>query len=155
VTRDDQESRFTRDLYPGYSFTPDNQAFIISYGGKIHRVAVPSGQVADIPFTAKVDQQLGPMVHLPHPGRHRQCAGAPDPQRVAFAGRSAAGVQRARPLVRRGSAQRHAAAADERGREGAGAGVVADGQSLAYVTWTDQGGTLNKIRATPAAGPCA
>jgi hypothetical protein len=57
VTRDDQESRFTRDLYPGYSFTPDNQALIVSFGGKIHRVAVPSGQVTEIPFTAKVDQQ--------------------------------------------------------------------------------------------------
>src|SRR6266516_1788096 len=54
VTRDDEESRFTRDLYPGFSFTPDNQAIIVSYGGKIHRVAVPSGQVTDIPFTAKV-----------------------------------------------------------------------------------------------------
>src|SRR6266851_2120105 len=65
VTRDDQESRFTRDLYPGYAFTPDNQAIIVAYGGKVHRVAVPSGQVTDIAFTAKVDQQMGPMVHLP------------------------------------------------------------------------------------------
>ena len=64
ATRDDQESRFTRDLYPGASFTPDNQALILSYGGKIHRVAVPSGQATDIPFTAKVDQQLGAALRL-------------------------------------------------------------------------------------------
>src|SRR5882762_6025299 len=97
VTRDDQESRFTRDLYPGYSFTPDNQAIVVSYGGKIHRVAVPSGQATDLPFTAKVDQQLGPMVHLP--------AWSPD------------------------------------------------GQWLAYVTWTDEGGTLNKIKADGPSRP--
>src|SRR6267143_2189361 len=92
VTRDDQESRFTRDLYPGYSFTPDNQALIISYGGKIHRVAVPSGQVADISFTAKVDQQLGPMVHLPiriDTGnvlvrQIRNASPSPDGRRLAF-----------------------------------------------------------------------
>ncbi|HEX9611475.1 MAG TPA: amidohydrolase, partial [Gemmatimonadales bacterium] len=46
VTRDDQESRFTRDLYPGASFTPDGRALIVSFGGKIHRVEVPSGRVS-------------------------------------------------------------------------------------------------------------
>jgi len=78
---------------------------------------VPSGQVADIPFTAKVDQQLGPMVHLPIRVDTGKCAGAPDPQRVAFAdGRRLAFSALDRlyvmdlPTARRG--------ADERGREG-------------------------------------
>src|SRR2546428_12842611 len=59
VTRDDEESRFTRDLYPGFSFTPDNQAIIVSYGGKIHRVALPPGPGAEISFTPKVHLPLG------------------------------------------------------------------------------------------------
>src|SRR5256885_16123895 len=63
VTRDDQESRFTRDLYPGYSFTPDNQAIIVSYGGKVHRVALPSRQGTELSFSAQMEQPpraLGP-----------------------------------------------------------------------------------------------
>src|SRR5258708_7707633 len=34
VQSDDQESRFTRDLMPGSSFTPDSKALVVSYGGK-------------------------------------------------------------------------------------------------------------------------
>src|SRR5439155_19304335 len=92
VTRDYPESRFTRDLIPAYGFTPNNRAIVVSYGGKIHRVAVPSGQVTDIPFTAKVDQQLGPMVHLPIRvdtaqvlvRQIRNASPSPDGKRIAF-----------------------------------------------------------------------
>src|SRR5882762_7752197 len=64
VTRDDAESRFTRDVYPGSAFTPDSKAIITSYGGKIWRVDVPTGQATNIPFTAKVSQDLGPLVRF-------------------------------------------------------------------------------------------
>ena len=60
VQRDDQESAATRDVLPGYSFTPDSRDVIVSYGGKIHRVQVSTGEASDIPFTAKVSQELGP-----------------------------------------------------------------------------------------------
>ncbi|HKC81299.1 MAG TPA: amidohydrolase family protein, partial [Gemmatimonadaceae bacterium] len=153
VTRDDQESRFTRDLYPGYSFTPDNQALIISYGGKIHRVAVPSGQVADIPFTAKVDQQLGPMVHLPirvDTGnvlvrQIRNASPSPDGRRLAFSA-----LDRLYVMDLPNGAPRRLTNEDVKEQVPAWS---PDGQSLAYVTWTDQGGTLNKIRATPGSRP--
>jgi len=153
VTRDDQESRFTRDLYPGYSFTPDNQALIISYGGKIHRVAVPSGQVADIPFTAKVDQQLGPMVHLPirvDTGnvlvrQIRNASPSPDGRRLAFSA-----LDRLYVMDLPNGTPRRLTNEDVKEQVPAWS---PDGQSLAYVTWTDQGGTLNKIRATPGSRP--
>jgi len=153
VTRDDQESRFTRDLYPGYSFTPDNQALIISYGGKIHRVAVPSGQVADIPFTAKVDQQLGPMVHLPirvDTGnvlvrQIRNASPSPDGRRLAFSA-----LDRLYVVDLPNGMPRRLTNEDVKEQVPAWS---PDGQSLAYVTWTDQGGTLNKIRATPGSRP--
>src|SRR5437867_7653577 len=64
VQRDDQESRFTRDLMPGSSFTPVSKALVVSYGGKIWRVDVPSGQASPIPFTAHVHQDLGPLVRF-------------------------------------------------------------------------------------------
>jgi Tol biopolymer transport system component len=153
VTRDDQESRFTRDLYPGYSFTPDNQAIIISYGGKIHRVAVPSGQVTEISFTAKVDQQLGPMVHLPirvDTGmvlvrQIRNASPSPDGRRLAFSALDRLYVMD----LPSGTPRR---LTNDTVKEQVPAWSP-DGQWLAYVTWTDQGGTLNKIRADGRSRP--
>ncbi|PYP07481.1 MAG: amidohydrolase, partial [Gemmatimonadetes bacterium] len=144
VTRDDQESRFTRDLYPGYSFTPDNQAIIVSYGGKIHRVAVPSGQVTDIPFTAKVDQQLGPMVHLPIRvdtaqvlvRQIRNASPSPDGKRIAFSALDRLYVMD----LPNGTPRR---LTNDTVKEQVPAWSP-DGLWLAYVTWTDVGGTLNK-----------
>ena len=153
VTRDDQESRFTRDLYPGFSFTPDNQAIIVSFGGKIHRVAVPSGQVTEIPFTAKVDQPLGPMVHFPirvdtGPVLVRQIRNAspsPDGRRVAFSA-----LDRLYVMDLPSGTPRRLTSDTVKEQVPAWS---PDGQWLAYVTWTDQGGTLNKIRADGRSRP--
>jgi len=60
ITRDDQESRATRDLLPAYSFTPDGSAIITTSGGKIERIALADGTRTDIPFTAKVNIDVGP-----------------------------------------------------------------------------------------------
>jgi len=153
VTRDDQESRFTRDLYPGYAFTPDNQAIIVSYAGKVHRVAVPSGQVTDIAFTAKVDQQMGPMVHLPirvDTGsvlvrQIRNATPSPDGRRLAFSA-----LDRLYVMDLPNGAPRRLT--NDSVKEQVPAWSP-DGQWLAYVTWTDAGGTLNKIRADGRSRP--
>jgi Tol biopolymer transport system component len=147
VTRDDQESRFTRDLYPGFSFTPDNQAIIVSFGGKIQRVAVPSGQVTDIPFTAKVEQQLGPSVQKSirvDTGQVlvrqiRNASPSPDGRRLAFSA-----LDRLYVMDLPGGTPRRLTTDTVKEQVPAWS---PDGQWLAYVTWTDQGGTLNKIRA--------
>src|SRR5215469_6908574 len=60
VQRDDQESRATRDLLPGYAFTPDGKEVVVCYGGKIHRVQVLSGESTVVPFQAHVSLDLGP-----------------------------------------------------------------------------------------------
>ena len=60
IQRDEQESRYTRDLLPGYAFTPDSLAVVYSYEGGIRRVAIASGEITSIPFTADVEQELGP-----------------------------------------------------------------------------------------------
>ena len=153
VTRDDQESRFTRDLYPGYSFTPDNQALIVSFNGKIHRVAVPSGQVTEIPFTARVEQQLGPTVHKPirvDSGQVlvrqiRNASPSPDGRRLAFSALDRLYVMD----LPNGTPRR---LTSDTIKEQVPAWSP-DGQWLAYVTWTDQGGTLNKIRADGRSRP--
>ena len=92
VQRDDQESRFTRDLMPGSAFTPDSKALVVSYGGKIWRVDVPSGRVTPIPFTAHVHQDLGPLVRFDTRvdtgdivvKQIRDAAPSPDGRRLAF-----------------------------------------------------------------------
>jgi len=60
ITRDDQESRATRDMLPAYSFTPDGSAVILTSGGKIERIALADGTRTGIPFTAKVKIDVGP-----------------------------------------------------------------------------------------------
>jgi Tol biopolymer transport system component len=92
VTRDDQESASTRDLMPGSSFTPDSKALITSFDGGIWRVEVPSGEATRIPFSAKVEQKLGPKLQFEYPVdegpvqarqiRHPQLS--PDGKRLAF-----------------------------------------------------------------------
>lgn len=64
VQRDDMESRGSRDLLPGYSFTPDNKSIIISYGGKLHKVDVSNGKEKEIKFNLDIDLEMGPRVHF-------------------------------------------------------------------------------------------
>jgi Tol biopolymer transport system component len=152
VTRDDQESRFTRDLYPGASFTPDGQALIVSYTGKIWRVAVPSGQATAIPFAAQVEQQLGPMVHTPirvDTGeilvrQIRNASPSPDGRRLAFSA-----LDRLYVMDLPGGTPRRLSTDNVKEQVPAWS---PDGQWIAYVTWTDQGGTVNKIRADARGG---
>ncbi len=147
VTRDDAESRFTRDLYPGSAFTPDSKAIITSYGGKIWRVDVPTGQATNIPFTAKVSQDLGPLVRFDTrvdtaPVLVRQIRNAtpsPDGKRLAFSA-----LDRLYVMELPGGAP-HRITTDTAHEQ-----VPTwspDGLWLAYVTWTEDGGRLMNVRA--------
>lgn len=48
----------TLRVFPGYSFTPDSKAVIVSQGGKIRRVNIDDGEVSTIPFTANVNRTI-------------------------------------------------------------------------------------------------
>jgi Tol biopolymer transport system component/imidazolonepropionase-like amidohydrolase len=63
VTRDDQESRATRDTFPGYAFFPDGKSLLITAGGKIQRLDFASGQATTIPFTARVEMDIAPRLY--------------------------------------------------------------------------------------------
>jgi len=54
---------YARDLLPGSAFTPDSKFLITSYGGKIWRVAVPSGATTPVPFVVDVKLSIGPVLH--------------------------------------------------------------------------------------------
>ncbi len=66
VTRDDQESRATRDTMPGYAFMPDGLSLLVSIDGKIQRVDCESGRASVVPFTAKVEADFAERVHFEH-----------------------------------------------------------------------------------------
>ena len=44
VTRDDQESRASRDTLPRYDFMPDGKSLIVPIGGKLQRVDFATGE---------------------------------------------------------------------------------------------------------------
>ena len=92
VQHDEQESRYTRDLIPGYAFTPDGKSVLAAYGGKIHRIDVETGEDKVIPFSARVSQPVGSRLNFPvrvddGPVRARLIQApspSPDGKRLAF-----------------------------------------------------------------------
>ncbi len=56
------ESWASRDMLPGFAFTPSSKDLIIAYQGKIRRVRLADGNTSVIPFYAKVKKSLKPRV---------------------------------------------------------------------------------------------
>jgi imidazolonepropionase-like amidohydrolase/Tol biopolymer transport system component len=150
-----------RDLYPGSAFTRDSRAIITSYGGKIWRVEVPSGQATQIPFTAEIEQQLGPLAKFDYPindstltvTQIRGARPSPDGRRLAFTAVNALWVADL-PAGRGGApgAVQKITLANPR-RLVSTDNVVAhapvwspDGRHIAYVTWHDSvGGDIHRV----------
>lgn len=146
VEHDDQESRYTRDFLPGYAFTPDGSDVVLAYEGKIHRISVTTGEARDVPFTAKVSLELGPALDFPirvedGPVRARLIQGpvqSPDGRRLAFSA-----LTHLYLMDLPGGKATRATTAEAREFQPAWS---PDGQWLAYVTWSDAGGRVWKIR---------
>ena len=147
VQRDDQESAASRDVLPGYSFTPDGSSIIVCYGGKLHRVDVPSGKDTVIPFHARVSLDLGPLLDFQdtideRPVHSRLIMGAmpsPDGSKIAF---SALGHLYVVPAS--GGTPVRVTKAEVREYQPAWS---PDGRTIAYVTWTGTSGHIWKVAA--------
>ncbi|MBI4466717.1 MAG: PD40 domain-containing protein [Acidobacteria bacterium] len=147
VERDDQESRFTRDLLPGYAFLPDGKAILLTYDGRLHRLNLETGEARQIPFTAQVSQELGPRLYFPFrieegPVRARiiqDPTQSPDGQRLAFSA-----LTHLYTMDLPSGTPRRVTSAEAREFQPAWS---PDGQWLAYVTWSVQGGHIWKVRA--------
>ena len=93
IQRDDQESRATRDAYPGMSFTPDSREVIAYWGGGIWRVPVDGSEPTPIPFRVDVEMAIGPQVDFDYPiedtpvfvaKQVRDAVPSPSGDRIAF-----------------------------------------------------------------------
>ncbi|MEO6444746.1 MAG: amidohydrolase family protein [Gemmatimonadaceae bacterium] len=141
VQRDETESRAPMDAYPGYSFTPDSKAIIVSYGGEIWRVPADRSAPSKIPFEAEVKLEMGPEVKFSYrvdttarlnAKQIRDIAPSPDGTKLAFSALDRVYVM---PLPN-GTPQRVSKA------EVGEFGPVwsPDSRSLAWVTWNDATG---------------
>jgi Tol biopolymer transport system component len=148
ITRDDQESRFTRDLYPGYAFLPGGKEIVYTNDGKIYRLDIASGQDKLIPFTAKVSQDLGPKLDFPQkveegPVKVRLIQDpveSPDSKRLAFSALTHLYVMD----IPGGKPQRLTSGNAKEFQPT----WSPDGKWIAYVTWSAGGGQIWKVPAT-------
>ncbi len=150
-----------RDAYPGSAFTPDSRSLITSFNGRIQRVEVPSGAVTEIPFTAEVEQQLGPLAQFQYPindsvltvTQVRGARPSPDGRRLAFTALDQLWIADLAPAAAGDTAT--AVLRTARRLTTAGPDLVEhgpvwspDGRHLAYVTWHDSaGGEVMRVTA--------
>ncbi|MCI0403875.1 MAG: amidohydrolase family protein [Acidobacteria bacterium] len=153
VQRDDQESRFTRDTLPSYAFMPDGKELVLTFGGKLQRVSLSNGEAREIPFTAQIKQELGPRLNFPKrveegPVRVRilqDPSQSPDGKRLAFSALTKLYV-----MDIPGGTPRRLTNGDAREFQPTWS---PDGQWLAYVTWSNDGGHIWKARADGSGAP--
>jgi Tol biopolymer transport system component len=148
VTRDDQESLFTRDVFPGYAFLPGGKEIVYNQDGKIKRLDLATGAEKIIPFTAQVSQELGPKLDFPQPVEQGPVkvrlimdpAESPDGRKLVFSAMTHLFTMD----LPGGKPQR---LTNDNAHEFQPAWSP-DGKSIAYVTWSSDGGQLWKIPAT-------
>jgi Tol biopolymer transport system component len=149
IQRDDMESRATLDVLPGFSFTPDSHAIIISYDGQIWRVPMDGRAPVNIPVEADVKLDVGPEVKFAYEidtsdevtaRQIRHPVASPDGGQVAFTAFDRLWVKgmphaESRRLTSAEVGEYHPAWSP-------------DGQWVAYVTWDDAvGGHIMRVRA--------
>ncbi|MEP6729996.1 MAG: amidohydrolase family protein, partial [bacterium] len=150
VQRDEQESVASLDVLPGYSFTPDSKAVVVSYGGKIWSVPTDGSAAKNIPFHVQSTIAVGPKVAFTYPvadsaefvlHQIRDAVPSPDEKRLAFTA-----LDKLYVMDYPGGAPKRLS--DVVGNEAEPAWSP-DGKWIAFVTWTRDGGQLYKV---PSAG---
>jgi Tol biopolymer transport system component len=140
VQRDAQEALPSRDLIPGYAFTPDGASLLAAFAGTIHRIPLDGSPATPVPMRAHVALDLGPSlrreVREPEgPVRARLIqapAESPDGRQIAFSALGRIYVQR----LSHGHARRLTGGGPPEFQPA----WSSDGRSLAYVTWDARAG---------------
>ena len=152
IQRDEQESVANMDVLPGYSFTPESDAVVMSYGGGIWRVPLDDSGPTEIPFTVEAEVAVGPEVEFEYPiedtptfvaKQIRDAVPSPDGTRLAFTSLDRLYVQdlpdgTPRRLTNQNVGEFHPVWSP-------------DGSAVAFVTWDDVAGEGHIMRV-PAGG---
>lgn len=140
-------------ILPGYAWDRSGQSLVIWEGGKIRRVDVSSGQVATLPFEARVQRTLSGLAYQsfsiddePFEARFmRWQTASPDGARIAFQA-----IGRIWTQPRAGGTARRVTSDDFGDLQEFGPAWSPDGRWIAFTTWHDtDGGHVWKV---PAAG---
>ena len=151
VQRDEQESRFTRDLLPGYSFTPDSKHLFFTRDGGIAKVDITTKHVTQIPFSVDVALQVAPRLNFPWkvqegPVQARILSDAqlsPDASKLAFAAFNRIYVY--------DLAGKEAEAISPKNLIAADPSWSPNGRDVVYTTWQNSGGQIYRQRARAGA----
>ena len=168
VQRDDQESRYSRDLVPPFSFTPDSKALVIAHHGKLWRIDVPDGKQTMIPFTADVDQMIAGAIKFDFAyddstltvRQIRSAVPSPDGKRLAFVALDKVWVMETAGCPAANQATLAAATCKPRRLTSSEAlgefspSWSPDGRYIAYTTWSEnEGGDVYRVRSDGQAKP--
>jgi Tol biopolymer transport system component/imidazolonepropionase-like amidohydrolase len=165
VTRDDQESRASRDTLPGYGFTPDGESLIVPIGGKIHRVNIADGESRVIPMTVRVQAEIAARAYTPVRVEDTDTVRArlirwpslsPDGKRVVFSAMNRLyvmdlpnGTPRLLTSGTSGTVGTSGTSGTSRTSEGEFMPTWSpDGQAIVYATWTTSGGHIKRVAAS-------
>jgi Tol biopolymer transport system component/imidazolonepropionase-like amidohydrolase len=147
VTRDDQESRASRDTLPRYDFMPDGKSLIVPVNGKLQKIDFATGDATPIPFTAKVQAEIAPRVYSTvrvedgdkvRARLIRWPTLSPDGRKLVFSAMNRLYLQD----YPNGTPRLLTSASGEGEFM---PGWSPDGQSIVYTTWTTTGGHIKRI----------
>jgi Tol biopolymer transport system component len=143
-----------RDMMPGYAFTPDSRAVVLSSDGKLWRIDIASGEKTAIPFAAEVEQGLAPLSKFAYTEddstltvrRIRWPRISPDGKRLLFSAMERVWVMNLpkgvpRRLTKDSVVEDYPVWSP-------------DGKWIAWVTWNEQaGGEVYRVRADGIGAP--
>ncbi|MFN3848706.1 MAG: amidohydrolase family protein [Spirosomataceae bacterium] len=146
IQRDEQESIATMGVLPGMAFTPDNQAVVVSYGGKIYKINIGGGSPVEIPFTVNMELELGPRLDFKYPisdstqtliSQIRDGVPSPDGRQLAFTA-----LNRLYVMDLPNGTPRRLTNHDFTEAQPAWS---PDGKMIVFTTWTPEGGNLYSV----------
>jgi Tol biopolymer transport system component len=148
IQRDEQESLASMDVLPGYAFTPDSRAIVMSYGGEIWRVPVDGTAAVKIPFSVDAQVPVGPRLAFDYRiadsatfmvRQIRDAVPSPDGRRIAFSS-----LDRLYVMDFPAGTPRRVSTQDVGEYNPTWS---PDGTAIAYVTWEDDGGHIMRVSA--------